>query len=1576
MTGKVSSPSPVFSEKSNESSECDVGKVTKPQSNNGPKSPPLLSPTERNGHTSAVVDTIPQESNFFLSPPTSSRNDPAERRKTPILSRVQIEAIASLTPDPAVGNDAGVLSQSRNTPVLSRAQIEVIASITPDPAGTTDVGILSQRRYTPVLSPWQLQAISNDGDGCISDETNDESRSTETRQQLILSPDVSESRVAAQNLNGNHEGFNQNLVRSPEFQSVMNCLDGEPSKDGREGALSSLSRQSTLSSSSGFTVDGLDQLLSPTRPKSTDTPSSQFFSYSLQFVDTEEAQTSPSALTEEPPIIRGPMQRTAVVYRDYEDSSSSLVTMIPSSGFFDPSQSQADVLDKNDVIVPDEVIDGESLWAKKTGGEKKKKKEKGKELKKGSRRDKSPLLPMKGDVSERIIEEEEDSHAEVKSSNIEHEEEEKASHKKEEKGRRLFGSKRKSASGSDISQLTPVSRLHDSAEQKPRGLERSASSSSAKKSLSPFRKAKKTSQSFREDMREKSVSPDRDGLNKLSSPYLGTPSPPRSLGSREITPESGGSDTSSGHGQGKKRKTSIAQKIMSLVGGTSKENKENAAKPPIEPNPVTLMTYKKLDVDLPSPPGETASDITTSGSNLDIALSFSGSFEESGRSSGSLSAKKEGNLPSRPQSAAALGSHARNPGIRRGPNKQSNDLELPEVKSGWNLSPRSSTKSNPHSPRLGAQKRSLDLRGGVTNKHTSSPVAKRPSSASSSSSLSPQSSARGTSSMVKKSPSISPQLSARGTSSPGKCSPIISPRSSTRGTSSSRKDSPSISPQSATKKASSPAKLSPSGSPRSPMRGTSSPGKGSPGVSRRGTSSASGRVISPLATKKTSRSASPKSTPQSSNGVGSKRDSPRKASASSTAADATAGPTKSASSTSSATAAAPSPKSSPTVSRTKIVVTSQRNASPSNSRRKSGPLSTAPPKASPLTKRKITPSAEGKLTSSVSSLSTGNSSSPKSTSPSSSSRKPAPPRLTKVSLDSSSDVDSSKSKLSPGFTRFSNTRKPIKFNKSPEASNQPSPIMEHGAPEATKTRTMSESSIVSSSSSSQGSIPFERRRKIGISCTESPLASPVILKTFFGDDPSGGSNAAASSSVSLDIESLLASVEKKLNNIASTSSKQADGNNNDGMSSEDLGVSHVPSHSPEVISSPKFSPLLHKKSVDDQKGSKGGVTVVTVKVKDVGNSKQLASPSISAKSIAKNNNKKNSAVDSPASSKKNLGATPKSAKKSFTSARPPKGPLLKKASVPVEPSGAPMSKPPMGKPPVSSTGTTRPRMVLGGNASQGKRVMAKMESAPALRTVSEDSSNSSADVTKKHNESSSSRRNSVFNRSMKARSSSRIKPGSANVAGRRASVVATQHQHQQQQQQLQQQQQQQQHQNTQQPHQQEKQDSNFTRPSSGHVSNRKSMRRMSSVDNLKKARPGSSSTLGRDRRISLAPPSMASSTGGLGGGMYATMRRPKSGSNIKSAVGGAGSSGLTRSPATMSMRLPRKMSVVSQLGNTLRRGSKAGGPPPATVTDPSALSPSRSSTLKRVTSGGTLRKQSTAGETMAAFDHVSSQANM
>ena len=143
------------------------------------------------------------------------------------------------------------------------------------------------------------------------------------------------------------------------------------------------------------------------------------------------------------------------------------------------------------------------------------------------------------------------------------------------------------------------------------------------------------------------------------------------------------------------------------------------------------------------------------------------------------------------------------------------------------------------------------------------------------------------------------------------------------------------------------------------------------------------------------------------------------------------------------------------------------------------------------------------------------------------------------------------------------------------------------------------------------------------------------------------------------------------------------------------------------------------------------------------------------------------------------------------------------------------------------------------------------------------------------------------------------------------------------------------------------------------VSARKSMRRVSSGELLpRKIKPGASATLTRERKISQAS-SSASGGGGSSSisssGKSNTLTRPRSASNA----------GLSRTSVTRSMRLSR--------GTSSRRSSTTAPRAPMLTrkaTPPAGLGGLLSPTRKN----STMKRTSSGGEVLAAFDHISAQA--
>ena len=180
---------------------------------------------------------------------------------------------------------------------------------------------------------------------------------------------------------------------------------------------------------------------------------------------------------------------------------------------------------------------------------------------------------------------------------------------------------------------------------------------------------------------------------------------------------------------------------------------------------------------------------------------------------------------------------------------------------------------------------------------------------------------------------------------------------------------------------------------------------------------------------------------------------------------------------------------------------------------------------------------------------------------------------------------------------------------------------------------------------------------------------------------------------------------------------------------------------------------------------------------------------------------------------------------------------------------------------------------------------------------------------------SSLRRISVGRQSMKTKSATLLRPGSAASTSSRKSSIAG---------------------------------SDIEKASSA----RKSMRRVSSGELLpRKIKPGASATLNRDRRASQASISGGSSVYTLG--RASTLSRPSSASTL----------GLRGTTATRSMRISR--------GSSGRKSTTT--PPRAPMLTRKATPPS-TNVLLSPTRKNSMKRTSSAGEVLAAFDHISAQA--
>ena len=1222
-----------------------------------------------------------------------------------------------------------------------------------------------------------------------------------------------------------------------------------------------MSRQSTLSSSSSFTFEHPDQLISPTQPKLT-TPPPQSFASSLKFVETDFPPTSPlSMVVDEPTSIRGRMQKSNVVYESHEDENSAIITRIPSSGFFDPSQTQSQ--SPFDSVSPPMT----TYTAYYTGNPEKemdKNSTDGGKIKdqKKQRSTKSPLRHFKKNPADKIEEEDE---GELDSGNGEMRKSSRKE-KKEKEGRKFFR-KRSFSDGSALDNN------HDELLEKNKLLEKNnfqspdrivvSSSMRSALPITPFKMLKQTtvSQSFRAEPRGKSLPPDDGGWSKFSMPNLVTP--PNQ--SREVTPESGASDSSSG-GRNTRHRMSFTQKIKSLVVGSNKDDGAKSTKGSMS-NPVVLKAYKMLD-DSPAPELDEKRRYTVTDKDRTECISLgvnersvdvppASKMNNSGKVSGNIDPRGVGDTKT-PSSRESSG----------GQNHKSDDL----VKSGKVGSVSKDSKRNDS---LSSSTKKVSTKDETSVDHISS---------------STKDSSKGN----KKTTIVSRYLLPKASQLSTKTNKTSGEISSSKITVTSKKGTSSKTSASLTKNNHS------TGSVSSP--------KGSPILSKKTGKVTNSKVSSsktsksfpkesPLVTKKTASTSLTKDTTKVGSGPKtvivrshmspSPKLSPQKIVVSSLHYSPTSSPRPTKKSTSSVT-------TSPLVTK-KLAPSNASNTSPKTQNTAVTKPASKRPVAGESSPFHSSPQSSVKK-SSISSL---GKSSPKNGSPQSSVRKTAPPLLTKVSLEASKEAEKS-----PNFSRFSRSRQPIKL-KSPDQSKSSSPVLKHD-PKGPDTPNS------------------HRKRKVGVS-----TSAPHEDKKFITNDLESLSSSSSLASnhlpkMDMNVDHLLARVEQRLNNIT--------------MSDSDT-ENPIPV---DFKSSSVFNPASSENELEHQQGSQPSQESPLVKQKYF--------------------------------SKEEKSSKSSSVLSTFTSARPPKHPSKISSETQLISKKSSNSA----KLPTSSTGVSRPRLMIvadpnkvsspSSNTSSSKNTPTITHNAISSSTLSGDSDKkklkgssdvkpassnqkSSVSATKNSNTRQSAKnsigvgqssRNSTLNRSMKSRSSTHIRPNvAANLTSHRGSLPSSSHS-----------------------------TSNLNCPLSGQPSNRKSLRRANSGESLtKKIRP--SATLNRDKKISAAGTSTTTGAGNTTGGVYASMRRPRSGSLGRTAA--KTGPGLTRSTATMSMRLPRNS--LGQRSSTLRKSSR-GAPATSTVSDTTTLSPSRSSTLKRVSSGGTLRKVSCPGEVLSAFDHVSAQASV
>ena len=296
------------------------------------------------------------------------------------------------------------------------------------------------------------------------------------------------------------------------------------------------------------------------------------------------------------------VSKAQVVYRPIEISNTADITMIPSSGFFDPSQSQAEFNNVDIGFLP-AVPESEVI----TVGDSSVKANKSKEKSKENRKSPSRFRLLNRNSKSKIIEEEPESEDAVGDD----EDTPKIKAKFPKKGKESKSSSPKTPSANVSSEPTSKKNSRDSSP--------SVTSKPPLPSLATPKKTrpKKNSYSFRQA--EKPKSPDF----KSSMPNLASPTHSRNS---SVSPESFISSGSDDNFSGKKPslRKRISQSLRDLVGKESPSSSSKSSwkfsedvKPTNTNSSVLLLEYRPLDETMAKLPSSVSETHVTSLSNFD-----------------------------------------------------------------------------------------------------------------------------------------------------------------------------------------------------------------------------------------------------------------------------------------------------------------------------------------------------------------------------------------------------------------------------------------------------------------------------------------------------------------------------------------------------------------------------------------------------------------------------------------------------------------------------------------------------------------------------------------------------------------------------------------------------------------------------------------------------------------------------------------------------------------------------------------------------------------------------------------------
>lgn len=942
------------------------------------------------------------------------------------------------------------------------------------------------------------------------------------------------AQMQAHHLEPSKDSFIHNTVTSltptyGEYGTMTSADSAFSELPSEEPDGAKMSKGSHVSNSNSFTFENFEGFSSNQNPGGRNPNTQHSFAENLKFVDSSSDSQYGSMLSS----ADKPVNKAQVVYRPIDVMNVDDITMIPGSGFFDASQSQADV--QVDLGLPPLTFNEPATSSEKGS---KKKGVKSKESKKSpasSKSSKSGFRLLRKNSSTKTIEEISESEDGI--GDDDETPKLKPKFAKKEKESKKSSSKLRSASESMLStDGSPGSKKQrkqsTSTSKSPPPIDSSPSPSAVTgkpplpNSTPKKTKLRKGSSSFR-DFREKS--PDSSGLSKNSMPDLASPT----RRSRNSTPDSNLSSGSDTKMSGKQEKTSlrkrISQSLRDLVGkespgGTSKSSWKFSDDIGSSESPVALKGFKHLNESSPTLTAAISENQVSSLSEVDRnSLHEDTEFIPRTYSMEHLRPKYE-------ERAVDVVSYPENTRSSFQGGAILNDSDTHSVSSS-EYHTASDSEMDASGSHTGLASSSIQILNSATGdasqdfgyapkkKSVADMLASHNSPTQTSSEVSLEDKTTSSSSSDPKSELSSQTKQGKVISGKGlrKTASSNTPTTSKSNTSAGdqkpkSKDEKSKLPLSKGSAVSTKKAASPSSSPRSSQRLTNKPS--SPVAGKKGVSP----VTSPLSSQRMGTKASSKTS--------SKSPSSQKSKTSTTVASPSASPRSSQRVSKTGTTLSASPRSSQRLSKQVNSSSTVKSTSPSSSPRSSQrllsrdtPKKTASPSASPRSSQRLgktgTPSKLSPKTSPVASKKTtqvsptssphaGRKVTPMKSSPTKDSpllkrkqspavtvTKPSPPKLAKTPLESSSEQDDG----SDGFSRFTRGRTPIKMRHSgAKESNETlaervKRIKEHRKSESHSLR------VASTSKKDPASLAATRRATTYLGSKQPPSLSPVASES-------------------------------------------------------------------------------------------------------------------------------------------------------------------------------------------------------------------------------------------------------------------------------------------------------------------------------------------------------------------------------------------------------------------------------------------------------------------------------------------------